>query len=88
MIGAVLVSLRNTKTGKPMWTLALAGVLIFAALFFAAWDSWLPGVAIYSGTANFIDRNINLISFVAVILTFAGTVLKEISKLRGQDGQS
>lgn len=78
IIALVLTNFRNLNTGKPMWPPVLAGVFLLSAIYFSPWDLWLPGVAIYSGTASFIDRNINLLSFIGLILTF---VIYPVAKL-------
>jgi hypothetical protein len=52
------------------------------ALFLVPWESLLPGAAIYSGSASFIDRNINLISFIGVILAIISLAISVIPLIR------
>lgn len=58
-------------------------------MFALPWDEWLPGTAIYTGSASFIDRNANLIGALGTFLGVASVVvgvIKWLSKPRRSDG--
>ena len=46
--------------------LVSAEIIIFAL----PWDKWIAGFTIYLDSASFIDRNINMISFISLLVTF------------------
>jgi len=57
--------------GRPSYANFYIGGFLLLSIFIFPWDSWLAGTAIYSTTASFLDRNINVISLVGVV----GTIL-------------
>lgn len=38
-------------------------------VFLLPWDVWIAGFSVYMGSASFIDRNINMISFIGVLIS-------------------
>lgn len=56
---------------RRMLVSILLALLLIGVIFLLPWSRWLPGVAIYSGSASFIDRYINVISAFGVVLTIA-----------------
>jgi len=68
-IAVILVNIKNIKTREVFIAPFIVGLLIMAVVFIFPWSHWFPGVAIYAESASFIDRNINIISFVGVIFS-------------------
>ena len=80
IVGAVLVNLR--KGDKIVIPANLIGLFCLLAPTILPWSDWLPGVAIFSGTASFIDRHINQISVFGVILGLGSIFVPIINNLR------
>jgi len=57
--------------GKLVPAQKTIGVLLIASVVLLPWEAWLPGTAVYAGSASWLDRNINVISLLGVILTVA-----------------
>lgn len=49
----------------------LLGLAIITSLILLPWSEWLPGFAIYLGSASFVDRYVNTISLLGLISSFA-----------------
>jgi len=61
-------------TDRNSLVLIISCMAIFISILALPWDLWFPGTAIYAESANFLDRNINIISFIGALITIAITV--------------
>jgi hypothetical protein len=55
--------------GKGSLLTVFCGILVLMVVFMLPWHDWLAGFAVYTGSASFIDRNINWMSFLSLIVT-------------------
>lgn len=73
-IGIILI---NVIGPKPAYTYMVQGLgfLLSVLGLVALILRWFPGTAIYSTSASFIDRNINVISFIGVLITILAPIV-------------
>ena len=69
LVGIVLINVSINNAKKIKHLPKVLGVFLFISIYLLPWDIWFPGTAIYADSANFLDRNINVISFIGVIIS-------------------
>jgi hypothetical protein len=61
--------------GKGSLFSILCGVSVLLIVFMLPWGDWFTGFAVYTGSTSFIDRNINWMSFLGLVVTaLIGTI--------------
>lgn len=70
LVSAVLLSSLFFHKFKHFQTTQLIVIVTTNIIVFALpWDKWISGFTIYLDNAGFVDRNINMISFISVLIS-------------------
>ena len=76
IFGSFLVILR--KNNKIVPSVVILGIFFLLVPSVFPWGDWLPTVAIFNGESGFIDRNVNLISVLGVLLALVSLIVPVI----------
>lgn len=71
LAGAVLIAVRKGENDM-VWPVNLFGVLFLLSPTVLPWERWLSGVAVLTGSSNYIDMYINYISVFGVVVSVVG----------------
>ncbi len=70
LIGVSLITSFVTRNNKYSSIITLgANVIANIFIWTLPWEVWIPGFTIYTDSASFVDRNINVISLIAALAT-------------------
>ena len=81
MLIASILLCTTMKKGSGLEHLPrVLAVVLYTCILILPWEEWLPGTAIYSDSASFVDRNSNYISLGGVLLTVVMPLVMGMSK--------
>lgn len=66
----------------------VCGILLLMIAFMLPWHDWLAGFAVYTGSTSFIDRNINWMSFVGLVVPATISLIAFLCRAIGMSNSS
>ena len=75
IFGAFIGSIGRRGKDSPLSYLNHIGYFVMLTPFVLPWGQWLPSVAIFTGSSSYIDRHINHIAVIGLLIGIASLIV-------------